>query len=113
MIGGLGLEAPIVESLVLRQVHCARFRVGESWLVLLQPDGNEGAAAEFLAARGEGVFLLSFGVDDLGGATAYAQENGLDARGNTRSGLANWQVQDLAGESLGLGGVTLQICAGD
>jgi methylmalonyl-CoA/ethylmalonyl-CoA epimerase len=77
--------------------------------VLVQPTDPDGVPGRRLAERGEGVFLISFGVADLEAAIA-----GLAARGTRftsaapRHGLADWQVIDTA---LGAEfGVDLQLC---
>lgn len=75
-----------------RGVDIARFDLGGTWLVLVQPTGP-GAPADFLDAHGEGFFLLSFGVDSL---SSEAERLGADLlRGDTRTGLDDWRVRDL------------------
>lgn len=105
----LGIEFGAVETLAARGAVAARARIGGTWLVLVQPIDPDGVPGRRLAERGEGVFLISFGVADLDAAIA-----GLAARGTgftsaaPRRGLADWHVIDTA---LGAEfGVDLQLC---
>ncbi|TQV82675.1 glyoxalase [Exilibacterium tricleocarpae] len=99
---------PVLESLPQRQVKTARFDLNGTWLVLVQPLTADSAVGRILADRGEGLFLLSFGVDSLEASLANLQQRGLQADGEPRQGLDNWRVCDLAVGS-GLGPV-LQLC---
>jgi methylmalonyl-CoA/ethylmalonyl-CoA epimerase len=80
-----------------------RARLGATWLVLVQPLDPANPIGQRLARHGEGVFLLSFAVDDLDAALA----SGL-ALGPERVGLDGWRVADLTA----LSGETtiLQLC---
>lgn len=90
----LGLPVAARDSLPERGVVAARFRVGGTWLVLVQPTRADSVPGRFLATHGEGFFLLSFGVDSLAaerdrlGEAAFA--------GPVRAGAEGWQVRDLA-----------------
>ena len=91
----LGLGPAIREELSARNVMTARFKVGESWLVLVQPTSEEGEPARHLREHGEGFFLISFGVDDLD----TAMRRGRDAGGSfttnePRTGLEGWRIID-------------------
>ncbi len=91
----LGLGPAIREALPQRHVLTARFRIGEVWLVLVQPTSEQGEPARHLRDRGEGFFLISFGVDDLDAAMARARSRGACfASARARSGLADWRVID-------------------
>ena len=46
-------------------VEEAMFRVGESWIQLLQPLGEETPVGKFLAKKGEGIHHVGYGVSDL------------------------------------------------
>lgn len=102
-------QEPKYDSLAGRQVKTARFQLSGVWLVLVQPTTNNSEVARILAERGEGLFLLSFGVDSLD-----TEVNELESRGITmdesgaREGLLDWKVWDLATEE-GLGSV-IQLC---
>ena len=89
------------EVLPQRGVKLARFRVGEVWLILLQPLSDEGVPAQYLKEHGEGFFLMSCQVDDVRKAASLLSSRGirvLDA--NPRQGLDDWQVMDLSSDDL-------------
>lgn len=91
-----------------RGVRTARFKAGDTWIVLVQPTDPEGAPGRQLAAKGEGLFLLSFEVDSLESASQHITDNtnGLSPT-PPREGLNGWQVRDLAPEAFH--GANLQI----
>ena len=60
----------------------------------------------FLEEHGEGVFLLSFGVDDLDAAAAAIDARGANC-GAERSGLDRWRVVDV-GAAIG-GSTAIQL----
>jgi methylmalonyl-CoA/ethylmalonyl-CoA epimerase len=86
-----------------RGVRTARFRAGETWVVLVQPLREDSVPGRHLAAHGEGLFLLSFGVDSLQEARASVERAGARcADVEPRTGLDGWQVMDLeAGDFAG------------
>ena len=86
------------EDLPGRSVSTARTKVGGVRIVLVAPDNEECEVGRYLAANGEGFFLLSFGVDNLDAAIAELAERGT-AAGEKRAGLCDWQVVDLDTES--------------
>lgn len=95
----LGCSCDSLDRLDGRGVDIARFKLGDAWIVLVQPTGP-GAPADFLAANGEGFFLLSLGVDSLDDEIARLGESML--AGQPRAGLDEWTVQDLnIGRTLG------------
>ena len=105
--GDLGARECVREPLPERGVLTARFLVGGSWFVLVQPVG-EGEPANRLRERGEGLLLVSFQVRDLETALAKFESRGVTLLGHPRSGVAGWQVQDL--NSSAIPGTTLQLC---
>lgn len=89
----LGLPLSHRDDLPERGVRAARFRVGETWLVLVQPTRSDSIPGRYLTAHGEGFFLLSFEVDSL-----QEEVDALGTRcfdGPTRRGAEDWQVVDL------------------
>jgi methylmalonyl-CoA/ethylmalonyl-CoA epimerase len=103
-----GLGPALREALPGRGVLTARFRVGESWLVLVQPLDEEGEPARHLREHGEGFFLLSFGVEELDRAVArVAAAGGRFTSDQPRPGLDSWRVIDL--EPADTFGATLQL----
>lgn len=100
-------EGVIREALPQRGVATARIRIGDAWLVFVQPLGP-GVPAERLASAGEGPLLISLGVPALDAAIAEFEARGACASGPRRTGVGEWSVVDL---DLKLpGGVTVQLC---
>ena len=95
---GLGLGPFLRDDLPDRGVSTARVRIGEVWIVLVSPQRDDCDVARYLAAHGEGFFLMSFGVDDLDQAIGELARRGTEA-GAKRAGLSDWQVADLDTES--------------
>ena len=92
----LNFPAPTIEELPGRQVRTARFRLGESWLILVQPLNQDSVPGRHLAQHGEGFFLLSLQTDDLDSDIRRVRESGgKTVNGEPRQGLDNWRVQDL------------------
>ncbi len=100
----LGIGPFEYEDLPKRGVRTARVRVGDAWIVLVSPQSEDSAAGRYLENRGEGFFLLSFGVDNLDQAMSELAERGtVAADGAVRTGLLGWHVADLKTEdSLGV-----------
>ena len=95
----------IDESLPSRGVLTSRFRVGESWVVLIQPIA-EGEPMRQLRERGEGLFLLSLGVVQTEDAVQAHVRNNDQAGGalsDVRDGISGWRIADfeVAGEPKG------------
>ncbi len=80
-----------------RGVKTARFRAGESWVVLVQPTDPEGVPGRYLAEHGEGLFLLSFGVSSLEDALEGLEDQLRS--GEPRQGLEGWHIADLSQEA--------------
>lgn len=91
----------IREDLPQRGVNSARLRVGDTWIVLLQPYDDHGVPGRHLAKHGEGFFMISYQADDLSAACARAVAAGIDVLdAEPRQGLADWRVRDLAPDDL-------------
>lgn len=104
----LGVDSFEYGDLEQRGVRTARFRAGESWIVLVQPTDPDGEPGKYLAAHGEGLFLLSFGVDELAPARAAVEAGGGQLLNQApRTGLAGWQLLDLDPQQFF--GATLQL----
>jgi len=103
----LGLQAEHRDELPGRGVRTARFRVGETWIVLVQPTAD-GEPMRHLETHGEGFFLVSYEVDDLEAAAAQARAAGLSTTSPApRTGLDGWRVIDLDAD--GMDGVVVQL----
>ncbi|MEH6549314.1 MAG: VOC family protein [Pseudomonadales bacterium] len=109
IILGQPKDAAQYNELPGRGVRMARFKLGQTWLVLVQPLGDEGIPAQHLRDHGEGFFLMSLDVDDVVVAGEQLQSKGvvMDDIG-IRHGLDDWQVWDIdAGATYG---AQLQLC---
>lgn len=102
-----GLGPAIRGELPGRGVETARFSLGNSWLVLVQPTSEEGEPARLLREHGEGFMLLSLAVDDLDAAADGIAGGGV-ALGRERTGLDGWRVADLPADATF--GARLQLC---
>ena len=100
----LGRTVARRDELKERGVIAARFRLGDSWLVLVQPTRDDSVPGRFLAAHGEGFFLLSFGVESLSDEVERLGDGAF--KGPVREGADGWQVRDL--EPTLVGGLQLQ-----
>ncbi len=95
------LESIEVESLPERGVITGRFELAGIWIVLVQPVDDESEPARALRQQGEGVFLVSFAVDDLANAREMLVGKGvISEAAQARNGLLNWRVIDLNPESV-------------
>ena len=91
-----GIESVEVEELPDRGVITARFDVNGVWIILVQPVDDDSEPARVLREQGEGIFLISFGVDDLEDTRAKLVAKGaIDESATARDGLQNWRVIDL------------------
>ena len=76
-----------------RGVAIARFDLGQTWIVLVQPIRPGTIPAAYLEQHGEGFFLMSLETDSLQGEVGRLGEAMFD--GPARDGLDDWRVQDL------------------
>lgn len=91
----------IREELPQRKVSTARFRVGDTWIVLIQPYDPDSIPGRHLRQHGEGFFLISYQTDDLEAESAQVAENGIEVLDKLpRQGLADWLVKDLSPDDL-------------
>jgi methylmalonyl-CoA/ethylmalonyl-CoA epimerase len=58
-------------------VEEAMFKVGESWIQLLQPIGPDTPVGKFLARKGEGVHHIGYGVTNLVEALEHLKAEGV------------------------------------
>ncbi|GAB2674952.1 glyoxalase [Aliiglaciecola sp. 3_MG-2023] len=84
-------QSPVIEALPQRLVKTARFSIGESFLVLVQPVSKEGVVAEILQKKGEGIFLLSFATESIDETLQKLELYNPDKR----TGLQDWAICDL------------------
>ena len=93
----LGKPPERTDTLAARGAITASFRLGDSWLVLVQPTRADSTPGRHLARHGEGFFLLSLETDDLGAEAARIDATGVVGMATTepRHGIKNWRVMDL------------------
>ena len=87
----------IDEPLPSRGVLTSRFRVGESWVVLVQPIAD-GEPMRHLHERSEGLFLLSLGVaqpEDAVKAHFCNDDHTDGVLSDVRDGISGWRVADI------------------
>ena len=85
----LGLELAVEYVAEQEKIKVARYYLGEVALELMESTGPEGEVAKFIKRRGEGVFLISYGVDDV--------EKGLDELKNRGRRLIDENPRSLMG----------------
>jgi methylmalonyl-CoA/ethylmalonyl-CoA epimerase len=83
---------PITETLLERQVKTARFKIGESLLILVQPLSDKGVVAEILANKGEGIFLLSFATQSISESLCGLEQS----YANKRKGIDGLSICDIS-----------------
>lgn len=76
-----------------RGVDIARFDLGQTWIVLVQPTRSGTAPAAHLERYGEGFFLVSLETDSLQAEVGRLGETTFD--GPERAGLEDWRVRDI------------------
>ena len=92
----LGIDHFIIDDLPGRGVLTARAKVGESWVVLLEPVDMDGVPGQHLQKHGEGFFLISYQVDSLEQSAAHIIEKGSAmTSAESRKGLDNWHIWDI------------------
>ena len=99
----LGIEPRPRESFVDRGIDLVRFRIGETWLILVQPTRDDSPVADFLGRHGEGFFHMAFEVDDIEGAVRSLQDRKVElVNHEPRVGVDGWKLVDIElDESLG------------
>jgi methylmalonyl-CoA/ethylmalonyl-CoA epimerase len=84
-------------------------RIGETWLVLVEPTRGDSVPGRRLAEQGEGLFLVSFEVDDVDAALqALSAHEVMPEGAGPRIGLDGWRVVDL--DPADVCGASLQLC---
>ncbi|MCK5916436.1 MAG: VOC family protein [Deltaproteobacteria bacterium] len=72
----LGLELDCEYIAESEKIKVARYYVGEVGLELMESTSPDGEVAKFIAKNGEGVFLISYAVDDVAEKMAELKEKG-------------------------------------
>jgi methylmalonyl-CoA/ethylmalonyl-CoA epimerase len=72
----LGLSLAVEYTAESEKIHVARYHIGEVALELMESTDDEGEVAKFIDRRGEGVFLISYAVDDVPAGLAELKAGG-------------------------------------
>ncbi len=92
----LGIDPLPRESLAGRGIDLVRFRIGETWLILVQPTSDNGPVAVFLEEHGEGFFHMAIEIDDIEGKARALQSRGVRLTNSTpRIGIDGWKLVDI------------------
>jgi methylmalonyl-CoA/ethylmalonyl-CoA epimerase len=84
------------ERLESRGVETARFRVGEVWIILVQPFDPNCVPGKHLEEHGEGFFLISYQVEDAErAAETVIARGGSVLNATPRGGLEDWKLIDI------------------
>jgi methylmalonyl-CoA/ethylmalonyl-CoA epimerase len=72
----LGVEPDGIYTAPSEKIRVARFYLGAVALELMEPTEPDSEVGRFLAARGEGFFLISYRVEDVDAGLRELQEKG-------------------------------------
>jgi methylmalonyl-CoA/ethylmalonyl-CoA epimerase len=72
-----GLEPAVEYSAESEYIRVARYYIGDVAVEFMESTRPEGEVAKFIEKKGEGVFLVSYKVDDLDGALAELKAKGV------------------------------------
>ena len=92
----LGVDPGPRENLSSRGVDLARFRVGETWIILVQPTRPDSPVMRFLERHGEGFFHMAIEVEDVESRARTLQQQGIGLDNDTpRIGVEGWKLIDI------------------
>jgi len=74
----LGLELDCTYIAESEKIHVARYYIGEVALELMESTAPDGEVAKFIRRQGEGVFLISYQVEDVVEKMRELRERGYD-----------------------------------
>ena len=73
----LGLKCEAIEEVASQKVKTAFFKVGQTYLELLEPTSPESPVAKFLEKNGEGIHHVAFHTKDVAAALQRSKESGV------------------------------------
>lgn len=73
----LGLELAAVYVAETEKIRVARYYVGDVALELIEATSPDSEVGRFIRGRGEGLFLISYRVDDVEDALAELRDKGI------------------------------------
>ena len=95
----LGVEPKSREHLEHRGVDLVRFRIGDIWIILVQPVRDDSPVQAFLDEHGEGFFHIAYKVEDLVKEAQRIKNSGVHiVNEEPRAGVEGWKLIDLAME---------------
>jgi len=71
-----GLELAVAYIAESEKINVARYYLGEVALELMESTSPDGEVAKFIRRQGEGVFLMSYAVDDVEAGLAELKSKG-------------------------------------
>ncbi len=71
-----GLELAVAYIAESEKINVARYYLGEVALELMESTSPDGEVAKFIRRQGEGVFLISYSVDDVEAGLAELKSKG-------------------------------------
>lgn len=84
------------ERLEYRGIETARFRLGDTWIILVQPVSEDSPVQKFLDRYGEGFFHIAYEADDLERLAGDLKTAGVKLVNEVpRRGLEGWKLVDL------------------
>ena len=92
----LGQEPLGRETLPERGIDLARFRVGDTWLILVQPTRDDSPVMDFLRQHGEGFFHIAYQVEGVEEVARSLAAAGIGVVNEVpRRGVESWKLVDL------------------
>jgi len=89
-IFGLESSDPILSGDGLN--HVSMIETGNVIVEILQPIGEEGVMAKFLAKRGEGIHHICYDVDDIHAEVSSLKAKGMEILGEPKPGAEGMSV---------------------
>lgn len=73
-----GLVPSLEYTAESEKIRVSRYYIGEVAVEFMESTAPDGEVAKFIKKRGEGVYLISYKVDDLAGAMGELKEKGVE-----------------------------------
>lgn len=73
-----GLVPSLEYTAESEKIRVSRYYIGEVAVEFMESTTPDGEVAKFIKKRGEGVYLISYKVDDLAGAMGELKEKGVE-----------------------------------
>ena len=73
-----GLVPALEYTAESEKIRVSRYYIGEVAVEFMESTAPDGEVAKFIKKRGEGVYLISYKVDDLAGAMGELKDKGVE-----------------------------------